>query len=107
MYNIAPDAKGLPANAGVSGGKYGAQIINDFGSVGYEGPCPPPNLTPVRPHYIFTAYALDMRLDLPASSDFPADSETLLHAVVKAAAHGHVLESASINGFYSTAPATQ
>jgi len=103
MYNIAPESSSLPTNAGVSGSSYGAQIINDFGSVGYEGPCPPPNLKPVRHHYIFTVYALDIRLELPASADFAADAETLLHALVWAAARGHVLDSASIDGFYSTA----
>jgi Raf kinase inhibitor-like YbhB/YbcL family protein len=103
MYNIAPEVNSLPANAGVSGSSYGAQIINDFGSVGYEGPCPPPNLKPMRHHYIFTVYALDIRLDLAASADFAADAQTLLHTLVWAGAHGHVLDSASINGFYSTA----
>jgi Raf kinase inhibitor-like YbhB/YbcL family protein len=106
MYNIAPDVRSLPANAGVSGSTYGTQIINDDGSVGYEGPCPPPNYTPAIHHYVFTVYALDKLLDLPASTDFPAAAETLLHALVKATAHGHVLDSATINGFYSTAPAT-
>jgi Raf kinase inhibitor-like YbhB/YbcL family protein len=106
MYNIAPDVRSLPANAGISGSTYGAQIINDDGSVGYEGPCPPPNYLPAIHHYVFTVYALDMFLDLPASTDFPAAAETLLHALVTAVAQGHVLDSATINGFYSTAPAT-
>ena len=68
IYNIAPDARSVPANAGVSGSSYGAQIINDFGSVGYEGPCPPPNYTPTNHHYLFTVYALDELLKLPAST---------------------------------------
>jgi Raf kinase inhibitor-like YbhB/YbcL family protein len=106
MYNIAPEVRSLPANAGVSGTPYGTQIINDFGSVGYEGPCPPPNYTPANHHYLFTVYALDELLDLPASTDFPAAAETLLHALAAAGAHGHVLNSATIRGFYSTAPAT-
>jgi len=106
MYNIAPDVRSLPANAGVSGSNYGAQIINDFGSVGYEGPCPPPNYAPTSHHYLFTVYALDEILNLPASTDFPAAAETLLHALAREGAHGHVLSSATISGFYSTAPAT-
>jgi Raf kinase inhibitor-like YbhB/YbcL family protein len=105
MYNIAPNARSLPANAGVNGSSYGAQIINDFGSVGYEGPCPPPNYTPTNHHYLFTVYALDEVLKLPASTDFPAAAETLLHALAREGAHGHVLSSATISGFYSTAPA--
>ena len=104
MYNIAPDVRSLPANAGASGSKYGAQIINDDGSVGYEGPCPPPNYLPAIHHYVFTVYALDTLLNLPASADFPAAAGTLLHALLEAGPHGHVLDSATINGFYSTAP---
>jgi hypothetical protein len=106
IYNIGADVTSLPANAGASGSSYGAQIINDFGSAGYEGPCPPPNYTPTSHHYLFTVYALDELLKLPASTDFPAAAETLLHALASAGAHGHVLSSATIGGLYSTAPAT-
>jgi Raf kinase inhibitor-like YbhB/YbcL family protein len=106
MYNIAPDVRSLPANAGAAGSPYGTQITNDFGSVGYEGPCPPPNYTPTNHHHLFTVYALDELLELPASTDFPAAAETLLHALAAAGARGHVLNSATISGFYSTAPAT-
>jgi Raf kinase inhibitor-like YbhB/YbcL family protein len=106
MYNISPNAKSLPENAGIAGSSYGAQIVNDF-FVGaeYDGPCPPPNVSPVVHHYVFTVYALDIRLDLPSSTNFPATGETLYQALIHAGKSGHILESASIVGLYSTAPA--
>jgi Raf kinase inhibitor-like YbhB/YbcL family protein len=37
--------------------------VNDFGQIGYGGPCPPPG----KPHrYFFKIYALDTTLDLTA-----------------------------------------
>ena len=105
MYNIAPFAAGLPENAGVSGSQFGAQIVNDF-FVGaeYDGPCPPPNVSPVNHQYVFTVYALDIKLNLPSSANFPATAETLYQALIAAGTSGHILESASITGFYATAP---
>jgi Raf kinase inhibitor-like YbhB/YbcL family protein len=105
MYNISPDATGLPENAGVAGSTFGAQIFNDF-FVGaeYGGPCPPPNVNPVVHRYVFTVYALDMQLTLPSSANFPASAETLYQALIEAGKSGHILESASLTGFYSTAP---
>ncbi len=60
------------------------QGTNDNGNVGYDGPCPPPNITtifkrrdgspdattdPNQPHgYMFRVYALDAEIDLPAGS---------------------------------------
>jgi phosphatidylethanolamine-binding protein (PEBP) family uncharacterized protein len=105
MYNISPYATGLPENAGVAGSTFGAQIFNDF-FVGaqYSGPCPPPNVTPVVHRYVFTVYALDTQLTLPSSANFPASAETLCQALIDAGKSGHILESASLTGFYSTAP---
>jgi hypothetical protein len=39
----------------------GSQGLNDFGAVGYSGPCPPPG--PAH-RYAFTLYALDMPVSL-------------------------------------------
>lgn len=107
IYNIPGYAHGLAQNAGAaSETRFGTQILNDFGLVGYDGPCPPSNYPPDVHHYIFTVYALDRSLDLPDTANFPADAETLLNALARLGAEGHVLNSASIDGFYSTTPAS-
>jgi len=105
MYNISPTATGLPTNAGVAGSTYGKQIFNDF-FVGaeYDGPCPPANVRPYAHHYVFTVYALDIVLQLPASANFPASAETLYQALIRAGKNRHILGSSSIAGFYSTTP---
>jgi Raf kinase inhibitor-like YbhB/YbcL family protein len=105
MYNISPHATGLPENAGVVGSLFGAQVFNDFfAGAEYDGPCPPPNVSPVVHQYVFTVYALDIQLNLPSSPNFPASAETLYQALIEAGKSGHILESASLTGFYSTAP---
>jgi Raf kinase inhibitor-like YbhB/YbcL family protein len=105
MYNISPTAAGLPENAGVAGSRYGDQIVNDF-FVGaeYDGPCPPANVQPFVHHYVFTVYALDIVLRLPSPANFPASAETLYQALIEAGRAGHILQSASITGLYSTTP---
>ncbi len=105
MYDIAPTASGLPANAGVSKSQYGQQIVNDFGAgAEYDGPCPPSNVLPDVHHYVFTVYALDTTLSLPSSPNFPANAETLDHALLTAAMNGHVLAKATLTGLYSSTP---
>jgi len=104
MYNIGADATGLAANAGVAGSTYGNQILNDFLDPNYDGPCPPSNLPPNVHHYVFTVYALGSELDLPSTTNFPANAETLFRALIHAAMRGDLLDSASITGFYSTTP---
>lgn len=100
MYNISPQTRELPENAGVAGSKYGRQVFNDFFlGAEYDGPCPPNNVTPLVHDYVFTVYALDTELRLISSPpNFPADAETLYRAMFD-----HVLESASIHGFFSSA----
>ena len=66
MFNIPPGTTRLDEGAGVPGKEpTGAtQVENDYGTVGYGGPCPPKG----KPHhYVFTLYALNKdKLDLPA-----------------------------------------
>jgi Raf kinase inhibitor-like YbhB/YbcL family protein len=108
MYNIPGSANGLPQNAGVAGSSYGMQVVNDFGlGPQYDGPCPPANVAPDRHKYVFTVYALCVDLDLPGSTNFPANGETLYHALIKAGRKDQILASASLTGYYSSTPAGQ
>lgn len=64
LYNIPPERdelpEGVPADPTLSWG--GVQGRNDFGNIGYGGPCPPMGET--HP-YFFRLYALDRAIDLP------------------------------------------
>ena len=105
MYNISASATGLPQNAGVANSTYGAEIVNDF-FIGpeYDGPCPPVDVAPFVHRYLFTVYALDVQLQLPSSTNFPATAETLYQALIKAGQGHHILASATLTGLYSTTP---
>jgi hypothetical protein len=90
IYDIPADATALPEAVPTdeklkSGARQGR---NDFGRVGYGGPCPPRG--PAH-RYFFKAYALDARLDLPAGKT----KAELLKAV-----EGHVLAEAKWMGTY-------
>jgi len=64
------------------------QGVNDFGRIGYDGPCPPPG----KPHrYYFKLYALDENLNLPPS---------LRKKDVLKKIEGHILAKAEIMGYY-------
>lgn len=104
MYNISPEATGLPENAGMVGSKFGQQISSDFFlNDGYDGPCPPTNFIPTTHEYVLTVYALDVdELTLPTGTvDFPPAGDILYNKLIKLGIEGHVLESASIHGFFS------
>ena len=61
---------------------------NDFGKIGYGGPCPPPG----NPHrYFFKLYALDAKLNLKAGAT---------KADVEGAMKGHILAHAEMIGKY-------
>ena len=65
-----------------------AQGENDFGKIGWGGPCPPPG----KPHrYVFTLYALDAPLGLEPEAS---------REEVGGAAEEHVLATASLTGLY-------
>jgi hypothetical protein len=66
----------------------GVQGTNDFGKLGYGGPCPPPGTH----RYYFKILALDRELDLPRGS-----KRTQLDAAVK----GHVVAQGELMGRYS------
>lgn len=66
IYNISPSIRGLPKwlpNTPRLDIAY--QALNDFGNIGYGGPCPPPG----RPHrYFFKVYALGKIPNIPPGS---------------------------------------
>jgi Raf kinase inhibitor-like YbhB/YbcL family protein len=61
---------------------------NDFGRIGYGGPCPPSGTH----RYVFTLYALDAPLSLPGTPGV---------ADVRAAIEGHVLAEARLTARYT------
>jgi len=90
LFNIPPGSRELseavPSQAQLP--NRALQGRNDFGTIGYGGPCPPPG----RPHrYQFTLYALDQALDLKVG----ASKKQVLNAM-----QGHVLAQGQLTGTY-------
>ena len=90
LFNIPSDSRELP-EAVTTQAKLpiGAlQGKNDFGRVGYGGPCPPPG----RPHrYQFTIYAVNQSLELKAG----VSKKQLINAI-----QGHILAQGQLTGTY-------
>jgi Raf kinase inhibitor-like YbhB/YbcL family protein len=107
IYNIPGYLNGLPQNAGMAGSNYGVQIENDF-DLGqqYDGPCPPAGVAPDIHNYVFTVYALSTPLNVPGSTNFPANAETLYHALIQAGERNQILGTASLTALYSATPGT-
>jgi hypothetical protein len=64
IVNIPAEKGGVPAGAGSPQSpnfRIGIQFPNDYGEIGYGGPCPPPGEIH---HYRLTLYALPDRLDV-------------------------------------------
>jgi len=92
IYNITASLdhleQGIRKEPHVAG--IGMQGGNDFGKIGYDGPCPPAG----KPHrYYFTFYALDYPPTLAAGLKKVA----LLNAI-----SGHILRQAQWMGTYQT-----
>jgi Raf kinase inhibitor-like YbhB/YbcL family protein len=90
IFNIPASSHGLAQGVRtVSALEDGTrQGRNDFGRLGYGGPCPPQG----KPHrYVFTLHALDRELALPAGA---------LKADLVKAMEGRVLAKASLYGTY-------
>ena len=90
LFNLPADSSGLseavPSQPQLPDGSL--QGKNDFGRIGYGGPCPPPG----RPHrYQFTLYALDQTLDLKAG----ASKKQVIDAM-----QGHILVQGRLTGTY-------
>jgi Raf kinase inhibitor-like YbhB/YbcL family protein len=87
VYNIPPDARGLPENASKAGLPQGAVVgLNDFKKTEYGGPCPPVG----RHRYFHKLYALDITLDLKGATK----------SQIEQAIKGHVLANAELIGTY-------
>jgi Raf kinase inhibitor-like YbhB/YbcL family protein len=90
LFNLPVGSRELPeavpTQAQLANGSL--QGKNDFGRIGYGGPCPPPG----RPHrYQFTLYALDQPLDLKAG----ASKKQVIGAM-----QGHILAQGQLTGTY-------
>ncbi|MBN1423083.1 YbhB/YbcL family Raf kinase inhibitor-like protein [Candidatus Fermentibacteria bacterium] len=93
VYNVPPSAQGLPqgvahAEALPDGSRQG---INDFGRVGYGGPCPPQGSTH---RYFFRVYALDCTLSV---------GNRATKRSVEKAMEGHIVASGVLLGTYRRA----
>jgi len=89
LFNLPSDAKELAENIPTeetlpNGAKQG---VNDFGRIGYGGPCPPGGTH----RYFFKIYALDTEVDLQAG----ADKRRLLKTM-----EGHILGQDQLIGKY-------
>jgi Raf kinase inhibitor-like YbhB/YbcL family protein len=90
LFNVPSNVTRLPEHVATTrelpdGSRQGK---NDFGKVGYGGPCPPSGTH----RYRFTLYALDRTLEL-ASGSTGAELET--------ATKNHVLATAQVTGSYA------
>ena len=87
VYNMPPDTKSLPENAGKAGLPQGNLVgLNDFKKTGYGGPCPPIG----RHRYFHKLYALDTTLDLKGATK----------TQIERAMQGHILANAELIGTY-------
>ena len=90
IYNIPTSSTGLPAAVPKNKTLYDGSLqgTNDFGRIGYNGPCPPPG----NPHrYFFKVYALDTTLDLKSGAT---------KSQLEAAMSGHILAQGEMVGKY-------
>lgn len=89
IYDIPPSLRslqeGVPTERTLQNGA--KQGKNDFGNIGYGGPCPPSGTH----RYFFKIYALDVQLNLPPG---------MTKKEIEKAMAGHVLASGQIIGKY-------
>ena len=84
VTKLASDASGKTMPKGA------LEVMNDYGTVGFGGACPPKGDKPHR--YVITVYALDVeKLDLKADTNTPVAGFMI---------NAHTLEKASIISYY-------
>lgn len=90
LYNLPASTRelpeGIPAHETLANGA--RQGRNDFGKIGYGGPCPPPG--PAH-RYFFKLYALDKKLELKSGAG---------KAELERSMRGHILAQAELVGRY-------
>ena len=90
LYDLPAGAggvrQGIPAGDRLSDGT--KQGVNEFGKVGYSGPCPPPGKVH---HYYFRVYALDA----PTRLEPQATKARVYHAMRR-----HILRVSEVMGTY-------
>ena len=87
VWNISPDMEEVGEGTIPDGAVEG---FNDFGAVGWGGPCPPSGMH----RYEFHAYALDSLIDLP---------ETANKTDLRSELGGRILDEAVLIGLYTLA----
>jgi Raf kinase inhibitor-like YbhB/YbcL family protein len=90
LYALPPGTHVLPEGLPPKGrlADDSRQGRNDFGAIGYRGPCPPGD----SPHrYVFTVYALDSKMDVP-----PGATKDQIMRVMR----GHILAWGALVGRY-------
>lgn len=85
VWNISPETQEIPEGVAPSGSVQGT---NNFGNIGYGGPCPPSG----EHRYLFKLYALDKEMDLEEGAE---------KVDVEAAMEGSILDSTTLMGLYS------
>jgi len=95
VWNIPPATsqlpEGVPATAQLTDGatQFIAQGRGGGPGIGYRSPCPPPGAPH---HYVFELFALDTKLELPA---------TATRADVQKGIDGHILGHGVIVGLFA------
>ena len=94
VYNLPRDTVSLEAGIGNQDNQDRFQVLgehhgkNDFGVVGYRGPCPPRQTH----RYVFKLYTLDIKLELPAG----ASKSDIAKAI-----DGHIVAFGELVGLYT------
>ncbi len=87
LYNIPSNLTFLPENIPKTPTTvYGSQGVNDFGKIGYNGPCPPPGHGTHR--YYFLVIALDETINIEPGSELDEVLENIKNHVL---AYGYTM----------------
>ncbi|MCS7144666.1 MAG: YbhB/YbcL family Raf kinase inhibitor-like protein, partial [Archaeoglobaceae archaeon] len=91
IWNIPPETvyipEGIPKEPVVEKPIKAVQGKNDFGKIGYDGPCPPSGVH----RYLFKLYVLDAELEIESLAS---------KAELEKAMEGHILQFAVFEAIY-------